>query len=110
LVGGCSAQAGSRVPVLIPIFYDVLLGVAFLYYWPTLLAAVSRNAPPSVRATMMGAVFLSSFISDFALGWLGGLYDTMSPAAFWAMHAGIAAVGGLLSFALRRPLKALLGA
>ncbi|MDB5393375.1 MAG: dtpT [Rhodospirillales bacterium] len=112
LVGGClaSAQAGSRVPVLIPIFYDVLLGVAFLYYWPTLLAAVSRNAPPSVRATMMGAVFLSSFISDFALGWLGGLYDTMSPAAFWAMHAGIAAVGGILAFALRRPLKALLGA
>src|SRR5437763_4583257 len=24
-----------RVPVLFPTLYDVLLGVAFLYYWPT---------------------------------------------------------------------------
>jgi len=107
LVAGC--LAGGPVPVLVPILYDTLLGVAFLYYWPTLLAAVSRNAPASVRATLMGAVFLSSFVGDLALGWLGAFYDSMLPAAFWAMHAGIAAVGGILAFGLKRPLKALLG-
>jgi len=100
---------GGRTPILAPVLYDVLLGIAFLYYWPTLLALVSRTAPPSVRATLMGAVFLSLFVADFIVGWVGGLYESMSPAAFWAMHAGIAAVGGVLAFGLKRPLKSLLG-
>lgn len=108
LVGGCLIS--DRVPVLYPVIYDVLLGVAFLYYWPPLLAAVSHNAPQSVRATLMGAIFLSLFVGDFAVGWLGGLYDTMSPAAFWAMHAGIAGIGGVLAFGLKRPLKRMLRA
>jgi POT family proton-dependent oligopeptide transporter len=43
LVAGC--VTGGRVPILVPVLYDVLLGVAFLYYWPTLLALVSRAAP-----------------------------------------------------------------
>jgi POT family proton-dependent oligopeptide transporter len=104
----CS-RAGIRVPVLAPVVYDTLLGIAFLYYWPTLLAAISRRAPRSVRATMMGAVFLSLFAGDFVVGWLGIFYDRMAPAQFWAMHAGIAAIGGLLAWGLRRPIRALLG-
>jgi POT family proton-dependent oligopeptide transporter len=107
LVAGCLMN--TRVPVLVPIVYDVLLGIAFLYYWPTLLASVSRNAPPSLRATLMGAVFLSLFIGDFAVGWLGSFYEAMSPAAFWAMHAAIAALGGALAWGLKRPIKALMG-
>jgi hypothetical protein len=65
------------VRVLVPIAYDVILGVAFLYYWPTAKALVSRTAPAALRATMMGMLFLSSFVSDIALGWIG----IMSPAA-----------------------------
>ncbi len=56
----------------------------------------------------MGAIFLSLFLADFLVGWIGGLYETMSPAAFWAMHAGIAAMGGVLAFLLKRPIRALL--
>jgi POT family proton-dependent oligopeptide transporter len=106
LVAGCLMN--TRVPVLVPIVYDVLLGIAFLYYWPTLLASVSRNAPPSLRATLMGAVFLSLFIGDVAVGWLGSFYEAMSPAAFWAMHGAIAALGGALAWGLKRPIRALM--
>jgi POT family proton-dependent oligopeptide transporter len=106
LVAGCLMS--TRVPVLVPIVYDVLLGIAFLYYWPTLLASVSRNAPPSLRATLMGAVFLSLFIGDVAVGWLGSFYEAMSPAAFWAMHGAIAALGGALAWGLKRPIRALM--
>jgi proton-dependent oligopeptide transporter, POT family len=66
-------------------------------------------APISVRATLMGAVFLSLFIGDFIVGWLGGFYESMTPTAFWALHAGIAATGGVLAFVLKRPLKPLFG-
>ncbi len=103
LVIGC--LIGGRVSILWPIAYDVLLGVAFLYYWPTLLALVSRAAPPHLKATLMGAVFLSLFVSNTIVGRLGGLYEHMTPAAFWGMHAVIAATGAVLATLLARPLE-----
>ena len=104
LVAGCTLSRG-RVPVLVPFTYDVLLGVAFLYYWPPLLALVSRAAPPPVRATLMGTVFLSLFLANITLGWLGALYERMTPAQFWTLHAAIAGAGAVLAFALKRPLE-----
>ena len=103
LVAACLLQ--KRPSVLWPFLYDFGLGVAFLYYWPPLLALVSRAAPPQVKATLMGAVFLSLFLADFVIGRLGALYEPLGPTAFWLLHAGIAAVGGLLVLALARPLK-----
>jgi POT family proton-dependent oligopeptide transporter len=58
-----------------------------------------------VKATLMGAVFLTLFVGNFLIGWLGSFYERMTPAGFWSMHAGIAAVGGVLAVALSRPLK-----
>lgn len=102
LVAACLVSA--RTSLLVPLLYDVLLGIGFLYYWPTLLALVSRAAPVSIKATLMGAVFLTLFVSNTLIGWLGSFYEQMTPAAFWAMHAGIAAIGGVLALVLRRPL------
>lgn len=106
LVAACAMT--DHVPLLVPVIYDILLGVAFLYYWPTLLALVSRAAPPRLRATLMGSVFLTLFVADFLVGWLGTFYEGMGPLAFWAMHAGIAAAGGVLAFAFGRWLDAAL--
>ena len=100
-----SCLLSARTPVLVPVIYDILLGIGFLYYWPTLLALVSRAAPASIKATLMGAVFLSLFTGNFIIGWLGGFYEHMTPAGFWAMHAGVAAMGGVLAIVLSRPLK-----
>jgi proton-dependent oligopeptide transporter, POT family len=104
LLVAASTLGHGRVSVLVPIVYDVLLGVAFLYYWPPLLALVSRAAPPSVRATLMGAAFLSLFLANITLGWIGGFYEHMTPARFWALHAAIAGAGAVLAFALKKPL------
>ena len=67
-----------------------------MYYWPPLLALVSRTAPPRINATMIGIAFMSLFIANNLVGWLGGLYERMSPIQFWALHAAIAAVGGVM--------------
>lgn len=103
-----SCLAGPRSPAIAPVVYDILLGIAFLYYWPTLLALVSRAAPPRIKATLMGAIFLTLFVSNLTVGRLGGFYEQMTPAAFWAMHAAIGAMGGALVFVLKRPLKKML--
>jgi POT family proton-dependent oligopeptide transporter len=100
---------GSLLPrpvsAIFPVLYDVLLGVAFLYYWPTMLALVSREAPRRVRATLMGSVFLTLFVSNFIIGWLGSFYERMTAAQFWAMHAAVAATGAALAWLLSRPLQ-----
>ncbi len=108
LVAGCLLS--TRVSVLYPVVYDIILGVAFLYYWPTLLALVSRAAPPRLKSTLMGVAFMSLFIANTTMGRLGALYEQMTPAEFWAMHAAIAAVGGLLALLLARPLGRILDA
>ena len=86
----------ARVHPVWPMLYCAGMGIAFLYYWPTLLALVSRTAPASVNATMMGVAFTTLFVANNIIGWIGGLYEKMSPAQFWGMHAAIGAAGGLL--------------
>jgi POT family proton-dependent oligopeptide transporter len=88
-----------------PFLYSAGLGISFLYYWPTLLALVSRAAPAKVNATLMGLAFMSLFISNNLIGWIGGFYEKMTPAQFWAMHAAIAIGGGLLVVLLGRRLS-----
>lgn len=103
---GC--YTGAHVSVFFPVLYNVLLGIGFLYYWPTLLALVSGAAPARIRATMMGCVFLTLFVSNVTIGRIGTLYETMGPANFWALNAAIATAGGALAVLFGRPLRRVL--
>ena len=96
LVGAITASGSGKVLWLWPFLYCALQGIAFLYYWPTLLALVSRAAPPKINATMMGICFLVLFVANNVIGWIGTFYEQMTPLAFWALHAAIAAAGGAL--------------
>ena len=105
LVAAIFASGDAPVHPIWPFLYSAVLGISFLYYWPTLLALVSRAAPAKVNATLMGLAFMSLFISNNLIGWIGGFYEKMSPAEFWAMHAAIAAGGGLLVVLFGRRLS-----
>jgi POT family proton-dependent oligopeptide transporter len=96
LVAAIAAGGNGRVSWLWPFLYCAGQGIAFIYYWPTLLALVSRAAPPKINATMMGIAFLNLFVANNLIGWIGTFYERMTPLAFWSLHAGIAACGGLL--------------
>jgi len=96
LAAAVFAADGAPVSAIWPVLYCVGMGVAFLYYWPTLLALISREAPARANATMMGIAFLTLFVSNNAIGWIGGFYEQMSAVEFWLAHAAIAATGGLL--------------
>lgn len=96
LVGAIVVANGAPVHPVWPMLYCAGMGIAFLYYWPTLLALVSRTAPASVNATMMGVTFTTLFVANNLIGWIGGFYERMSPAQFWGMHAAIGATGGVL--------------
>ena len=104
LVVAIASSKGAPINPLWPAVYCAGLGVAFLYYWPTLLALVSRAAPAKANATMMGVAFLTLFLSNNIIGWIGRFYERMTPMAFWVMHAAIAATGGVLVLLLGRRL------
>ena len=101
---------GARIHPLWPGLYCVGTGISFMYYWPTTLALVSRAAPAKVNATMLGIAYMSLFVSNNLIGWIGGFYERMTPAAFWALHAAIAAAGGVIVLLLGRSIARLLRA
>jgi len=107
LVLAGAALLPGRVSPLFFVLYEVILGVAFIWQWPTFLALTSRIAPPRLKSTLMGAAFLTLFVSNMSIGRIGALYEHMTPAAFWALNAAIAAAGALAAFALRKPLERL---
>jgi proton-dependent oligopeptide transporter, POT family len=105
LVAAIFLSGDAPVHPIWPFLYSAGLGISFLYYWPTLLALVSRAAPAKLNSTLMGLAFMTLFVSNNLIGWIGGFYEKMTPAAFWAMHAAIAAGGGLLVLLFGRRLS-----
>jgi proton-dependent oligopeptide transporter, POT family len=91
-----------------PVLFCAVQGVAFMYFWPTLLALVSRAAPAKINATMMGVCFLTLFVANNLIGRVGTYYEKMSPGAFWALHAGIGIAGGLIMLLFGRTLGRIL--
>ena len=103
---GCTMPApDGKVGVIWPILCFVGMGLAFIWYWPVLLALISLAAPKKVNSTLMGASFLSLFVGSVIMGWVGSFYDQMSPAAFWMVDAGIGFAGALLVLLLGPVLK-----
>jgi len=80
------------------------MGLAFIWYWPVLLALISQAAPKQITARLMGGAFLSLFVGIVLMGWIGSFYDQMSPAAFWVLDAAIGIAGGVAVLAIARPV------
>ena len=103
------ALSPGKVLWVWPFLFCAIQGVGFMYFWPSLLALVSRAAPAKINATMMGVAFLTLFVANNLIGWLGTFYEELGPTAFWALHAAIPASAGLLLLlfggALRRALE-----
>lgn len=108
LVAAILGSGGAPVSPIWPFLSNAGLGIGFLYYWPTLLALVSRAAPAKMNATLMGIAYMSLFVSNNLIGWIGRFYEKMSPAGFWTLHAAIAVGGGLLVALLGRRLTRVL--
>lgn len=106
--GNLGLNAEHSVNVLWALGGFLIMGLAWMYYWPTLLALVSSSAPRSVTSTMMGLAFISPFIGHTVAGMVGARFDQMSPSAFWLMDGAIAVGGAVVILALRKVLTAAL--
>ena len=105
VAGSLLAGPDGKVAVIWPILCFFGMGLAFIWYWPVLLALISLAAPKKVNSTLMGGSFMALFVGSVIMGWVGSFYDEMSPAAFWTIDAAIGFAGALLVLLLSPILK-----
>jgi POT family proton-dependent oligopeptide transporter len=105
VAGALLPGADGRAAVYWPLACFAGMGIAFLFYWPVLLALISQAAPPKVNATLMGGAFLALFVGNVTMGWVGSFYAEMGPAAFWALDAAIGLAGGLIVLVIGKGLS-----
>jgi POT family proton-dependent oligopeptide transporter len=89
-------DSSGRTPLLWAVAFHLASNLGWLYFTPTIIALFSRAAPRSVNATMIGVYTLSVFLGSLISGRLGGLYERLTAAQFWSLHAGLVALGGVL--------------
>ena len=103
------AATGAQASMLWAVACFGLFALGFIYQWPTTLALASSAAPAPINATMMGVAFLfGGFVANYLAGWLGGYYQAMSPARFWALHGAISLVGAIATWLCAKPLNRVL--
>ncbi len=108
LAWGEQNSGAGAVNIVWPAVFHVVCAFGYLYAGPVALSVVSRAAPPSINAMMVGAYYLAIFLGGIGSGWLGRFYEVVGPAQFWFMHGVIVAAGALLIVLLRRPLMRVL--
>ncbi len=97
---GLVTDASGRSPLLWAVAFHLGSNLGWLYFSPIMAALFTRVAPPQVSATLVGVNLFSTFIGSVVSGRLGGLYEAISPAAFWTLHAALVGLGGLIFLAI----------
>jgi POT family proton-dependent oligopeptide transporter len=89
--------------------YFMVLTIGELYISPIGLSLVSKIAPASHVAMMMGIWLATIFAGNFLAGYLGGFWSSMGKPAFFLMIAAIALAAGAAIWGFKRPLRTALG-
>lgn len=102
---GDVVSGGARLPLAWAVAFHLLSNLGWLYMTPIMAALFVQAAPAGLRGLMTGVYFSATFAASLISGRLGGLYETLSPAAFWMLHAAIVGAGGVYALAFARPFR-----
>ena len=105
MVVGAKIVGSGQGSVFWPIFCTFLLTVGELYLSPIGLSLVTKVSPVRIVSLMMGMWLLSSFFGNILSGYIGQLYTTMSPDAFFFLLMGLGIVAGIAIWLFNKPLK-----
>jgi len=103
--------AAHATPVSIAwlVAFTLLTTMGELYLSPVGLSLVTKLAPARIVSMMMGTWFLSSFVGNYAAGFLGHYWERMPKDVFFLMIAGISLAAGLAILAILKPVKRAVG-
>jgi POT family proton-dependent oligopeptide transporter len=91
--------AGGKISLFWPMMFELCNSIGFAHVLPISLALFSKISPKQITATVIGLYYLSFFIANAVVGWVGGLYSSLPTTTFWLIHVASAAFG-LVAFAI----------
>jgi POT family proton-dependent oligopeptide transporter len=89
------AQGGARIGLFWPVMFHLVNSIGFAHILPVSLALYAKVAPKALNATILGVYYLTFFLGNSLVGWIGGWLERMAVTRFWLMHAGFAAGAGV---------------
>jgi proton-dependent oligopeptide transporter, POT family len=90
------AAGGHKVGLAWGLAFHIINDIGFSGMYPYGMAMFSRVAPPAVNATLLSCFTFCVALSNLLIGKLAALLGTMPDSAFWALHAGLIAIAGVL--------------
>jgi POT family proton-dependent oligopeptide transporter len=90
---------GGKISLFWPMMFELCNSIGFAHVLPISLALFSKIAPKQITATVIGLYYLSFFIANAIVGYVGGLYSSLPTTTFWLIHVASAAFG-LVAFAV----------
>ena len=106
LVFASHGPGAPRAPLGLPIAFHLVSNIGWIYFTPVVVALMQTRSPASTRGVMAGVNNLAVTAGSLISGRLGGLYEQVSGANFWLIHAAIVGGAGLVLLLLARPLGA----
>jgi POT family proton-dependent oligopeptide transporter len=94
--GAWITDASGRSPLLLAVAFHFASNIGWLYFAPSANSLFGGAAPRSLTGAMIGVYTTSVFFGSLVSGRLGGLYERVTAAQFWTLHAGVVAMGGVL--------------
>jgi len=84
---------GGKISLFWPMMFELFNSIGFAHTLPISLALFSKIAPKQITATVIGLYYLSFFIANAIVGYVGGLYSSLPTTTFWLIHVASAAFG-----------------
>jgi POT family proton-dependent oligopeptide transporter len=104
------AEGGARIGLFWPVMFHVVNSIGFAHVLPVSLALYAKVAPKALNATIIGVYYLTFFLGNSLVGWIGGWLERIPVVQFWLVHAGFAAVAGVAFVAFKLLLRGRLAA
>jgi POT family proton-dependent oligopeptide transporter len=92
-IAALTGQGGQKISLFWPVMFHLLNSIGFAHILPISLALFSKISPKQITATVIGLYYLSFFIANAIVGWVGGLYSSLPTTTFWLIHIASAAFG-----------------
>jgi len=108
IAGGIVDTTHGKVGPIWTLAYTVVNDIGFANVMAIGLALYSRVAPKQIVGLVIGVYYLHLFVANSFVGWLGGYMDSMPNRDFWALHALLVAIAGVLLFVARAMFGSLL--
>jgi POT family proton-dependent oligopeptide transporter len=88
---------GAKISLFWPMMFELMNSIGFAHVLPISLALFSKISPKQITATVIGLYYLSFFVANAVVGYVGGLYSSLPTTTFWLIHVA-SAVFGLVAF------------